>query len=222
MDEKEVLQQIQKSADDVEIPESLRPENMEKKLKEHQRMEQQATKQAVFVKKVNRYAQLAAAACVLILGGYAFDQTRNNKNTSGSREDSEIMMEMDEAGEAYELYELAGEYTKEASNAMADNAGNLTVEEKSAATHRKEDVTVVESFGYTVTEEVQEGCKVVHIVIYDCKDPKYPEFLEERTEAGTLKRYEVKDHTLYVYLVADTADCITVELADPLVWDPAI
>lgn len=67
MNEKELRMMIMESAEEIGIPESLLPENIEKRLEK---------KTSFFSKKVIRFAEVAAAACVLLIGGYTLEENR--------------------------------------------------------------------------------------------------------------------------------------------------
>lgn len=85
MDEMELINQILEASEEVEVPESLKPENIEKKLK---------AKTVPFAKKITRYSELAAAVCVLIVAGYAVDQNMR-KSKTGSMKSAEVSQEME-------------------------------------------------------------------------------------------------------------------------------
>ncbi len=71
MDEKDILKQIMDSAEDIEVPESLRPENIEKRLKPNT---------ISFQKRAVRYTEMAAALLCVTVGGYAV--SRNMKSSA--------------------------------------------------------------------------------------------------------------------------------------------
>lgn len=101
MNEMDILKQIMDSADDIEVPESLKPENIEKKLKSQNNL---------FQKKAIRYTEVAAALLCVTIGSYAVSvNMKNNANKANavvgeqmnlamSNADEEICYEKEKAG----------------------------------------------------------------------------------------------------------------------------
>lgn len=101
MNEMDILKQIMDSADEIEVPESLKPENIEKKLKSQNNL---------FQKKAIRYTEVAAALLCVTIGSYAVSvNMKNNANKANavvgeqmnlamSNADEEICYEKEKAG----------------------------------------------------------------------------------------------------------------------------
>lgn len=141
MEEKDLLQQILSSTEDIEVPESLLPENIEKKL---------TPKTISFTKKVTRYSELAAAVCILIVGGYTIQQnkkTESSKSAAVSEVADSVMEEIET--EAVMKGIIAGNANME----KAEDSRTNAMEEQPAAMY--EDIILEDSF-MEEQEEMEE------------------------------------------------------------------
>lgn len=141
--EKKVLEALEQAAEDVVIPESLRPENIEKMLmeKEEQKREEKGKR-----KHKRPYIFGVAAACVALLVGVIYfgaAQSVGTKVKSGVESDElKIKNQIASAGDYDEVREYFEEYQKSIEEATAKNSGIMglfgfstsSMEDKSSAT----------------------------------------------------------------------------------------
>lgn len=172
MDEMELLKQILESSEDVEIPESLKPENIERKLKAATASE--ATPKTVsFTKRITRYSEMAAAVCVLIVAGFVVNNMRNSDTLYKKSAQMEEAAEMEEVVEMEDMAEMAdvSEEVPLMASSMAEDLSSksaMSMEKGASYEEAYEDMDAVydyeavpetqilvmdESFSYSVTED---------------------------------------------------------------------
>ena len=156
--EEELKKRIQESAEKIEVPESLKPENIESMLESHSNKKKKFRWKPV-------YTVTAAACCVLIVGGAVFGsgiyklkdgnvQTESTEQTGGGEEsyveaDVKTASAIDSAGDYDEIYQYIQEEQRrreqqntqvygESKEGAAESA-DMAVPESSAKTMSAED-----------------------------------------------------------------------------------
>ena len=125
--EEEIKDKIMRSAEDIEVPDSLKPENIEKKLAQKKK------------KRTPVYGMIAAAACCcLVVGAVAFSGRgmMQDKSTKGTEKTRDTVAESTAALASAKDYDQIYEYVQAAAEdteimydtGMADGAALYTRE----------------------------------------------------------------------------------------------
>lgn len=111
MNEQEILTQLRKAAEEIEIPEALKPEQIEKQLQE-QKAKQQQENQHLKPKKSKkiipwrRLGSMVAVLALVVCSGIYITVTRVDKNSGTGQTDSIAMTDTQQTvGEAGETEE---------------------------------------------------------------------------------------------------------------------
>lgn len=210
--EEEIKDKIMRSAEDIEVPDSLKPENIEKKLAQKKK------------KRTPVYGMIAAAACCCLVVGAA---ALSGRGIVGEKKVQEVTEETrdTETGAVLSLasakdYEQIYKYVQAAADedtarydtGMADGAA-LYSEEKAAA-----DQAVIHSDTNVRTEGVGEGDIVktdgryLYIMSMDQVQILNIES-EEMKEVGTISMDQT-DYLIEIYLKDDKLVCVYARTTD--------
>ena len=213
--EEEIKDKIMRSAEDIEVPDSLKPENIEKKLAQKKK------------KRTPVYGMIAAAACCCLVVGAA---ALSGRGSVGEKKAQEVTEETEETrdtatGAVLSLasakdYEQIYEYVQAAADedtarydaGIADGAA-LYSEEKAAA-----DQAVAHSDTNVRTEGVGEGDIVktdgryLYIMSMDRVQILNIES-EEMKEVGTISMDQT-DYLIEIYLKDDKLVCVYARTTD--------
>ena len=210
--EEEIKDKIMRSAEDIEVPDSLKPENIEKKLAQKKK------------KRTPVYGMIAAAACCCLVVGAA---ALSGRGIVGEKKVQEVTEETrdTETGAVLSLasakdYEQIYKYVQAAADedtarydtGMADGAA-LYSEEKAAA-----DQAVTHSDTNVRTEGVGEGDivktdgKYLYIMSMDKVQILNIES-EEMKQAGTISM-DANDYLIEIYLKDDKLVCVYARTTD--------
>lgn len=151
MNEQEILTQLRKAAEEIEIPEALKPEQIEKQLQE-QKAKQQQENQHLKPKKSKkiipwrRLGSMVAVLALVVCSGIYITVTRVDKNSGTGQTDSIAMTDtqqtVGEAGETEEadvaalgtMYHPASDYKEVYQTLLKGYQQNWIEEETSAET----------------------------------------------------------------------------------------
>lgn len=151
MNEQEILTQLRKAAEEIEIPETLKPEQIEKKLQE-QKAKQQQENQHLEPKKSKkiipwrRLGSMVAVLALVVCSGIYITVTRFDKNSGTGQTDSVAMTDTQQTvGEAGEtgyvdvaalgtMYHPASDYKEVYQTLLKGYQQNWIEEETSAET----------------------------------------------------------------------------------------
>lgn len=210
--EEEIKDKIMRSAEDIEVPDSLKPENIEKKLAQKKK------------KRTPVYGMIAAAACCCLVVGAA---ALSGRGIVGEKKVQEVTEETRDTAKGAVLslasakdYEQIYEYVQAAADedtarydtGMADGAA-LYSEEKAAA-----DQAVTHSDTNVRTEGVGEGDIVktdgryLYIMSMDQVQILNIES-EEMKEVGTISMDQT-DYLIEIYLKDDKLVCVYARTTD--------
>lgn len=210
--EKEIKDKIMRSAEDIEVPDSLKPENIEKKLAQKKK------------KRTPVYGMIAAAACCCLVVGAA---ALSGRGIVGEKKVQEVteetrdtatgaVLSLASAKDYEQIYKYvqaaADEDTARYDTGMADGAA-LYSEEKAAA-----DQAVTHSDTNVRTEGVGEGDivktdgKYLYIMSMDKVQILNIES-EEMKQAGTISM-DANDYLIEIYLKDDKLVCVYARTTD--------
>ena len=210
--EEEIKDKIMQSAEDIEVPDSLKPENIEKKLAQKKK------------KRTPVYGMIAAAACCCLVVGAA---ALSGRGIVGEKKVQEVteetrdtatgaVLSLASAKDYEQIYEYiqaaADEETARYDTGMADGAA-LYSEEKAAA-----DQAVTHSDTNVRTEGVGEGDIVktdgryLYIMSMDQVQILNIES-EEMKEVGTISMDQT-DYLIEIYLKGDKLVCVYARTTD--------
>ena len=210
--EEEIKDKIMRSAEDIEVPDSLKPENIEKKLAQKKK------------KRTPVYGMIAAAACCCLVVGAA---ALSGRGIVGEKKVQEVteetrdtatgaVLSLASAKDYEQIYKYvqaaADEDTARYDTGMADGAA-LYSEEKAAA-----DQAVTHSDTNVRTEGVGEGDiiktdgKYLYIMSMDKVQILNIES-EEMKQAGTISM-DANDYLIEIYLKDDKLVCVYVRTTD--------
>ena len=210
--EEEIKDKIMRSAEDIEVPDSLKPENIEKKLAQKKK------------KRTPVYGMIAAAACCCLVVGAA---ALSGRGIVGEKKVQEVteetrdtatgaVLSLASAKDYEQIYEYvqaaADEETARYDTGMADGAA-LYSEEKAAA-----DQAVTHSDTNVRTEGVGEGDIVktdgryLYIMSMDQVQILNIES-EEMKEVGTISMDQT-DYLIEIYLKDDKLVCVYARTTD--------
>ena len=210
--EEEIKDKIMRSAEDIEVPDSLKPENIEKKLAQKKK------------KRTPVYGMIAAAACCcLVVGAAALSgrgivgEKKVQKVTEETRDTATgAVLSLASAKDYEQIYKYvqaaADEDTARYDTGMADGAA-LYSEEKAAA-----DQAVTHSDTNVRTEGVGEGDIVktdgryLYIMSMDQVQILNIES-EEMKEVGTISMDQT-DYLIEIYLKDDKLVCVYARTTD--------
>ena len=98
MNEQEILTQLRKAAEEIEIPEALKPEQIEKQLQEQKAKQQQENQRETEKKKKSkkiipwrRLGSMVAVLALVVCSGIYITVTRVDKNSGTGQTDSIAM-----------------------------------------------------------------------------------------------------------------------------------
>ncbi len=210
--EEEIKDKIMRSAEDIEVPDSLKPENIEKKLAQKKK------------KRTPVYGMIAAAACCCLVVGAA---ALSGRGIVGEKKVQEVteetrdtatgaVLSLASAKDYEQIYKYvqaaADEDTARYDTGMADGAA-LYSEEKAAA-----DQAVTHSDTNVRTEGVGEGDivktdgKYLYIMSMDKVQILNIES-EEMKQAGTISM-DANDYLIEIYLKDDKLVCVYARTTD--------
>ena len=210
--EEEIKDKIMRSAEDIEVPDSLKPENIEKKLAQKKK------------KRTPVYGMIAAAACCCLVVGAA---ALSGRGIVGEKKVQEVteetrdtatgaVLSLASAKDYEQIYKYvqaaADEDTARYDTGMADGAA-LYSEEKAAA-----DQAVTHSDTNVRTEGVGEGDivktdgKYLYIMSMDQVQILNIES-EEMKEVGTISMDQT-DYLIEIYLKDDKLVCVYARTTD--------
>lgn len=210
--EEEIKDKIMRSAEDIEVPDSLKPENIEKKLAQKKK------------KRTPVYGMIAAAACCCLVVGAA---ALSGRGIVGEKKVQEVteetrdtatgaVLSLASAKDYEQIYKYvqaaADEDTARYDTGMADGAA-LYSEEKAAA-----DQAVTHSDTNVRTEGVGEGDivktdgKYLYIMSMDKVQILNIES-EEMKQAGTIFM-DANDYLIEIYLKDDKLVCVYARTTD--------
>lgn len=208
----EIKDKIMRSAEDIEVPDSLKPENIEKKLAQKKK------------KRTPVYGMIAAAACCCLVVGAA---ALSGRGIVGEKKVQEVteetrdtatgaVLSLASAKDYEQIYKYvqaaADEDTARYDTGMADGAA-LYSEEKAAA-----DQAVTHSDTNVRTEGVGEGDivktdgKYLYIMSMDKVQILNIES-EEMKQAGTISM-DANDYLIEIYLKDDKLVCVYARTTD--------
>ena len=210
--EEEIKDKIMRSAEDIEVPDSLKPENIEKKLAQKKK------------KRTPVYGMIAAAACCCLVVGAA---ALSGRGIVGEKKVQEVteetrdtatgaVLSLASAKDYEQIYKYvqaaADEDTARYDTGMADGAA-LYSEEKAAA-----DQAVTHSDTNVRTEGVGEGDivktdgKYLYIMSMDKVQILNIES-EEMKQAGTISM-DANEYLIEIYLKDDKLVCVYARTTD--------
>ncbi|MDO4599571.1 MAG: beta-propeller domain-containing protein [[Ruminococcus] gnavus] len=196
--EEEIQDQIMQSAEEIEVPDSLKPENIEKMLAKKKK------------RRTPVYGMVAAAACCcLVVGAVAL----SGRSMVGEKTAQEVAKGAKDYEQIYEYVQAAAdEDTARYDTGIADGAA-LYSEEKAVA-----DQAVAHSDTNVRTESVGEGDfvktdgKYLYIMSMDRVQILNIES-EEMKEVGTISM-DPTDYLIEIYLKDETLVCVYVRTTD--------
>lgn len=196
--EEEIQDQIMQSAEEIEVPDSLKPENIEKMLAKKKK------------RRTPVYGMVAAAACCcLVVGAVAL----SGRSMVGEKTAQEVAKGAKDYEQIYEYVQVAAdEDTARYDTGIADGAA-LYSEEKAVA-----DQAVAHSDTNVRTESVGEGDfvktdgKYLYIMSMDRVQILNIES-EEMKEVGTISM-DPTDYLIEIYLKDETLVCVYVRTTD--------
>lgn len=205
--EEEIKDKIMRSAEDIEVPDSLKPENIEKKLAQKKK------------KRTPVYGLIAAAACCCLVVGAAalsgrgiIGEKKVQKVTEETRDTATgAVLSLASAKDYEQIYEYvqaaADEETARYDTGMADGAA-LYSEEK-AVTHSD---TNVRTEGVGEGDIVKTDGRYLYIMSMDQVQILNIES-EEMKEVGTISMDQT-DYLIEIYLKDDKLVCVYARTTD--------
>lgn len=182
IDKEEIEQTLRKITEDVQIPESLSPEAIEKKLKDSKTGKKKKTAWW-------KYASLVAAACVCVVvgltvmnGGFSgnVNSDEGALESASTSKDTTVSEEMKTAKDYDEIYDAVKEYNKKIqesynSTSSSDTASGIALEgaednTSAAKTVIQDDAASVSDTGYSDTNVREDGVGEGDVVKTDGKN----------------------------------------------------
>lgn len=205
MDEDRILKKIEDSAMEIEVPKSLEPEEIRKKLEAAHRQEKPEK-----VLRFRKYAGWAAAAAVLLAAGVAMQPLQRAQNEAARGQVTEAAAESEKAEAAADTTAAAPKNAEGAPEAAADTTAAAPEKAEAAPVQKQADpasnIRRVSSYEelYQIVKDYEERSAVQEDVVFDTGMVS-EEMVEAAEESVTINTYGTAADYDIAGISADTA-----------------